>query len=144
MAGTGAAHAKPAAKPVKPMASAAVAVIASKPVPAPHVATPSPPQADAKPSPAAILADAGAARPSDAAAAGRFVVQVGAFTDDAKVREARGKVEKLGLKTYTQQVDTPAGKRVRVRVGPFATKAEADKVMARIKAAGLQPGVLAL
>jgi DedD protein len=73
------------------------------------------------------------------------VVQVGAFTDDAKIREVRVKVEKIGLKTYTQQVDTPGGKRVRVRVGPFASKAEADKVAARIKADGLPAAaVLAL
>jgi DedD protein len=41
-------------------------------------------------------------------------------------------------------VDTPAGKRVRVRVGPYATKAEADKVAARIKSDGLPAAVLAL
>jgi DedD protein len=60
------------------------------------------------------------------------------------MHEARGKVEKLGLKTYTQAVDTPSGKRVRVRVGPFPTKAEADKVAAKIKADGLPAAVLAL
>ena len=73
-----------------------------------------------------------------------FVVQVGAFLEDAKVREARAKVEKLGIKTYTQPVDTPTGKRIRVRVGPFATKAEADELAARLKADGLQAVVLAL
>lgn len=83
-------------------------------------------------------------KPSDAATGGRFVVQVGAFLEDAKVREARGKVEKLGLKTYTQPVDTPTGKRIRVRIGPFATKAEADKAAARIKAEGQAAVVLAL
>jgi DedD protein len=124
-------HTQPAVRPVKPAPSpAAVAVV-------PPVAS--------RPSPAAILADSPPSRPSDsAAAAGRFVVQVGAFTDDAKVHEVRGKVEKTGLKTYTQQVDTPGGKRVRVRVGPFATKAEADKAAARIKASGLPAAVLVL
>ena len=71
-------------------------------------------------------------------------MQVGAYLDDAKVREARAKVEKLGMKTYTQPVDTPTGKRIRVRVGPVATKAEADKLAARLKADGLQAVVLAL
>jgi DedD protein len=123
-------RAKPIAKPVKPAPSAAA--VAGVPAVA------------SRPSPAAILADAAPSRPSDSAATGRFVVQVGAFTEDAKVHEARGKVEKTGLKTYTQQVDTPGGKRVRVRVGPFATKAEADKAAARIKASGLPAAVLAL
>jgi DedD protein len=60
------------------------------------------------------------------------------------VRDARNKVEKLGMKTYTQPVDTPTGKRVRVRVGPYATKAEADKVATKLKADGLQAVVLVL
>ena len=83
------------------------------------------------------------AKPADTAA-GRFVVQVGAFLDDAKVRDARSKVEKLGMKTYTQPVDTPTGRRIRVRIGPYATRAEADKAAARIKAEGQQAVVLSL
>jgi DedD protein len=138
---------KPVAKPEKHAASMAVpAPTASRPPPVsppvPRVVLP-PPATSPPPSPAAILAGTPAAKPSDAAA-GRFVVQVGAFLDDAKVRESRSKVEKLGMKTYTQPVDTPTGKRIRVRVGPYATKAEADKIAARLKGDGLQAVVLAL
>jgi DedD protein len=75
---------------------------------------------------------------------GRFVVQVGAFADDAAVRQTRQKVEKLGLKTYTQEVSTEAGKRVRVRVGPFATRDEATQVLNKLKGSGLPGAVLAL
>jgi len=71
-------------------------------------------------------------------------VQVGAFADPAKLAEARHKLEKLGLKTYTQVVTADGAKRTRVRVGPFATKAEADKAAARIKAAGLPAAILTL
>ena len=143
--GSTAAQAKPAAKPVKPAVASSVAA-ASKPAPPLHTAGPvlPPPAADSKPSPAAILADAPTNPPDAAANGGRFVVQVGAFLEDAKVRETRAKVEKLGMKTYTQPVDTPTGKRIRVRVGPVATKAEADKIAARLKADGLQAVVLAL
>ena len=135
------AQAKPAAKPEKHAAS--VAAPAPRPTTPPAVVLPPPP---ATPSPAAILAGSPmpTAKPSDAAAAGRFVVQVGAFLDDAKVHEARSKVEKLGMKTYTQPVDTPTGKRIRVRVGPYATRAEADKVATRLKGDGLQAVVLTL
>ena len=136
-----------AAKPARIAASAAV-VPASRPAPPARLTMPAPtlpPPVASRPSPAAILADALPARPSDAAAnGGRFVVQVGAFLDDAKVRDTRAKVEKLGMKTYTQPVDTPTGKRIRVRVGPYATKAEAEKFAARLKADGLQAVVLAL
>lgn len=74
----------------------------------------------------------------------RFIVQVGAFADAEKAREARTKVERSGMKTYTQVVDTKDGKRTRVRVGPFADRAEADKAAARIKALDLSASVLAL
>ena len=76
--------------------------------------------------------------------AGRFVVQVGAFADADAVREARAKVEKLGLKTYTQVVETSGGKRTRVRVGPFSTRDEADKASSKMRSAGLAPAVLTL
>jgi len=134
-------------KPARPVKVAAASTPPAASKPALHVAGPvlPPPLAASRPSPAAILADTAAAGPSDADAnGGRFVVQVGAFLDDAKVHEARTKVEKLGLKTYTQPVDTPTGKRIRVRIGPYATKAEADRIAAKLKADGLQAVVLVL
>jgi DedD protein len=79
-----------------------------------------------------------------AAGAGKFVVQVGAFSDPAVARDMRGKVEKLGLRTYTQTVDTKDGKRTRVRVGPFASRDEADRAAARIRSAGYGQQVLTL
>lgn len=85
-----------------------------------------------------------AAAPALVSEPGRFVVQVGAFADDAAVRQTRQKVEKLGLKTYTQEVNTQAGKRVRVRVGPFATRDDAVQVLGKLKGAGLPGTVLAL
>jgi DedD protein len=134
-----------APKPVKPAAVAETPSAAPVPTPAPTPAPPVAAPAPATPSPAAILAGAPPAKPSDAAAnGGRFVVQVGAFLEDAKVREARAKVERLGLKSYTQPVDTPAGRRIRVRVGPYATKAEADRIASKVKADGLPAAVLAL
>ncbi|MFM9917170.1 MAG: SPOR domain-containing protein [Rhizobacter sp.] len=74
----------------------------------------------------------------------RFVVQVGAFADPTAARELRSKMEKLGLKTYTQVAETSAGKRIRVRLGPFATRAEADKAQTRSKDAGIAAVVLTL
>ncbi len=74
----------------------------------------------------------------------RLVVQVGAFADVAKAREARIKLEKAGLKTYTQVAETKEGKRTRVRVGPFANRAEAEKAGAKIKSLGLPVTILTL
>lgn len=79
-----------------------------------------------------------------AAEQGRFIVQVGAFADADKVREVRERLERSGLKTYTQVVDTKDGKRTRVRLGPFDSRADADKAVGRVKSAGLSASVLAL
>jgi DedD protein len=79
-----------------------------------------------------------------AAPASRYVVQVGAFADAQAAREVRQKVEKLGLKTYTQVAQTSAGSRIRVRVGPFASRGEADAVLAKARAAGLAAVVVTL
>ncbi|HEX4234978.1 MAG TPA: SPOR domain-containing protein [Caldimonas sp.] len=74
----------------------------------------------------------------------RFVVQVGAFADAEAARETRKNVEKLGLKTYTQVAQTSAGNRIRVRVGPFATRGEAEAALAKAKAAGMNAVLLTL
>ena len=74
----------------------------------------------------------------------RLIVQVGAFADAAKAKEVRMKLERAGLKTYTQAVETADGTRTRVRVGPFGSKADAEKAASKIKALGLPAATLAL
>jgi DedD protein len=74
----------------------------------------------------------------------RSVVQVGAYADLAKAKEARNKLEQAGIKTYTQEVETKEGKRIRVRVGPFASKEEADKAAEKIRKLNLPTTVLKL
>jgi DedD protein len=93
---------------------------------------------------AQALLDGKEAPKAPIAAEARFVVQVGAFSDAGKAREARLKLERAGLKTYTQVVDTKDGRRTRVRVGPFADRAEADKAVAKIKKLELSAAVLVL
>ena len=83
-------------------------------------------------------------RPVASAEEQRFVVQVGAFADADAARETRKNVEKLGMKTYTQVAQTPGGSRIRVRVGPFASRAEAEAALAKAKAAGLNAVLLTL
>lgn len=115
-----------------------------KPEPKPM---PKPPEA--KPEVKAVAAESkpatsAASTPASAPRSGRYVVQVGAFTDAVAVREARQKVEKLGLTTYTQVIETDSGRRTRVRVGPFETREQADKAGAKLKAAGLPAYILVL
>ncbi|HNU11859.1 MAG TPA: SPOR domain-containing protein [Rubrivivax sp.] len=92
----------------------------------------------------AAAAPAGPSAVASVPAQSRFVVQVGAYSDAATLREVRSRVEKLGLKTYTQVVETPAGSRTRVRVGPFGNRAEADAASGKLQAAGLPGHILTL
>lgn len=77
-------------------------------------------------------------------AAARFIVQVGAYGEDKSAQEMRRKVEKLGLKTYAQAVNTADGRRIRVRLGPFASREEAERASAKLKGAGLPGAILTL
>jgi DedD protein len=89
----------------------------------------------------ALLDGKDVSKPTDAV---RSVVQVGAFADAAKAKEARSKLEQAGIKTYTQEIETKEGKRIRVRVGPFASKEEADKAAEKIRKLNLPTTVLKL
>jgi len=79
-----------------------------------------------------------------AAGAERLVVQVGAFAEAAGAREVRSILERAGLKTYTHVAQTPQGQRIRVRVGPFDSRAEAENAAVRVKALGLPAAILTL
>ncbi len=68
---------------------------------------------------------------------GKFVVQVAALASTDKVTELRGKLSQAGISSYTQKVATASGERIRVRVGPFASKDEAEKVRTRLGKLGL-------
>lgn len=148
----------PAVPEATPSAAVVAAPVAAAPVAAVSKAKANPepkPQPKAETKPESKPA-ADAAKPADGAraqallegkvgnisAGGRFVVQVGAYSDNAKLREVRQKLEKSGLKTYTQAVDSKEGARTRVRVGPFDSQAEADKAASKIKALDLPAAVL--
>ena len=134
--------------PVSAAPAVATPEAASKPA-----ATPAPPKTDAKaeaktetkPANDGQKAKALLEGKSPAADQPRMIIQVGAFADADKVREVRRKLENAGLKTYTQVVDGKDGKHTtRVRVGPFESRAEADKAAARIRKLDLQANVIAL
>ena len=82
--------------------------------------------------------------PAASAPALRYVVQVGAFAEAQKAKEARQILEKAGISTYAQVADTKEGRRTRVRVGPFTNKADVDKAIEKIKALNLPTQVLTL
>jgi DedD protein len=76
--------------------------------------------------------------------AGRFVVQIGAFAEPSAARDVRKKMDKFGLKTYVQVTQTAEGERVRVRIGPFSSRPEAEQALNKAKSAGLAAVVLSI
>jgi len=129
----------PASAPARPAAPAAERTPAPGPQPKPAPPTPAP----APVSPATRVATTPPATAS-APAAARWVVQVGAYNDPERLKAARAKLQLLGYASYTQEVDSPTGRRTRVRVGPFKTRAEAETVAKRVKTGGLQAAVLSI
>jgi len=73
----------------------------------------------------------------------RYIIQVGAYTDEMKVKDIREKLEKAGLHTYTQVVEKD-GKKIRIRIGPFTSKEEANRQLQKVRGLNLQPNLLTL
>lgn len=85
-------------------------------------------------------AAATAAAPS--AASDQFVILIGAFTDQGNVNNLQHKLTELGIKVYTEPLDSPQGRKIRVRAGPFASREAGEKALDKMKRIGVS-GVLA-
>lgn len=72
-----------------------------------------------------------------------FVIQLGAFSSSANAKDRQTKLTALKIKFYTEKVKAPGGDRLRVRAGPYATRHDAERVQAKLKAAGIKDGVVA-
>ncbi|MEQ1837695.1 MAG: SPOR domain-containing protein [Candidatus Nitrotoga sp.] len=69
---------------------------------------------------------------------GSFVIQVGAFTNVNSANDLKIQLSQMNIKAYTEKIDD----KTRVRVGPYSTKAAADKVLKKLEAQGLMPVVI--
>ena len=72
-----------------------------------------------------------------------FAVQVGAFRDETKLKQAREKLAAAGIKHYTERLDTQGGL-TRLRAGPFPTREAAESAQAQLKRAALDGKVVPL
>jgi DedD protein len=126
------APALPAPRPESPAETAAKPPPAlpaeARPAPPPKVAVVEPkaapatvPKADPKP----------AAEPKGAVRMEGFAIQVGAFKDEATLKQARDKLTAANIASYTE----PSGGLTRLRVGPFATRDAAEKSAAAVRKA---------
>lgn len=128
--------AKPAAPavPVSKMAE-------SKPVSAPvkkedkPADKPKPPEkpAEAKP----------AGKAPEAQSGGTYVVMLGAFLSEDNAKQRQARLKELGIKYYLEKIKSPAGEKTGVRAGPYASRQEAEHALSRLKAAGIQDGLVA-
>ena len=71
----------------------------------------------------------------------KYVLQVAAVNSKAKAEELQNRLKESGIKAYWQKVNAKDGERFRVRVGPFASREEAEKMHTRVKKAGLNGSV---
>jgi DedD protein len=101
------------------------------------IAPPPPPAAPAK-----RVAASEEKKPAPAASGG-WAVQVGAFGSAESARKLVGDLKKDGFSAYIAPLQRGGKTLHRVRVGPAATRADADRLAARIKGRGLPATVVA-
>ncbi|MCP9759654.1 SPOR domain-containing protein [Aquitalea sp. S1-19] len=123
---------KPAPEPVKP-------------APKPEPVKPQPKVETVKVKPAveqdplAILEGRESRAPAktEAAPSGRYMVQLAALSDPAKVDALRARLAASGMSAQFSKVQTSKGEVVRVRMGPYGSQAEAQAALARLSKAGV-------
>lgn len=132
---------KPAAKPEKPV---------EKPAAKPEKPADKPAEKDKdkekakneEAKRAAALLGGQAAESKPAAKGGEFVILIGAFANEDNVRNLRSKLGEQGVKSYTEPLDSPQGRKTRLRAGPFPNREAADKALDKMRRIGVS-GVVA-
>ncbi|HSR65063.1 MAG TPA: SPOR domain-containing protein, partial [Xanthomonadaceae bacterium] len=124
-----------------PATSAVVDTVATAPA-RPAAPTPRPMPTTAK-GPAVVAAPAttkpdtrttvAAPKPPAAAATG-FAVQLAAFGNAAQATALRDRLRAAGFSAFTETVTTDKGALTRVRVGPVASRGDAEQLQAQVKA----------
>jgi DedD protein len=128
-------NAAPLPAPAAPKATPAAAKVEAPKVEAPKLEPP-------KAAPAPVVAAAPSTAPAPKLEG--FAVQVGAFRDEAKLRQAREKLVTAGVVHYTERLESQGGPLTRLRAGPFATREAAEAAQAVLKRAALDGKVVPL
>lgn len=80
--------------------------------------------------------------PAAATSSKAYYIQVGVFSKTGNAKTVQAKLEKRGLRVILSPVKSAGGERMRVRVGPFAERGEADDALVKIKRAGEKSAVI--
>ncbi len=67
-----------------------------------------------------------------------YYINVGLFAEEANARKTQSRLLNEGLPAFRQPLESAKGPRIRVRVGPFDTKAAADTAAQTIQGMGLE------
>ena len=86
--------------------------------------------------PAAAASSADTALPTVGTAPG-YYINVGLFAEEANARKTQARLLNEGLPAFRQELNNSKGRRIRVRVGPYATRAQADAAAEAIRAMAL-------
>ncbi|KFB66738.1 SPOR domain-containing protein [Candidatus Accumulibacter vicinus] len=82
------------------------------------------------------------AEPAAAKSGGQRVILIGAFTNADNARQLQSKISAAGVNSYTEILDSPDGKKTRVRAGPFPNREAAEKALEQLQKIGVT-GVVA-
>ncbi|MBP9713638.1 MAG: SPOR domain-containing protein [Sterolibacterium sp.] len=115
---------KPEAKPETPHHAPAIEKSAEKPTEKPVDKAAEKPRADESVRAAALLNDE------------HWIIQLGAYQEHGNVKVLQSKLKELGYPSYIEKIDTANGTRIRVRCGPFPSRAAAEKAQVRLKKIG--------
>lgn len=130
---------EPKAVEAKPVKSEPAKTAKAEPVKPAKVEAAKPAKADGDAKRAQALLDGKGAEGAD----GPHIIQIGAYANPGNVQILQKKLAEMGIKAYTESLDTPQGKKTRVRAGPFPTRAAAEKAAARMKSVIGVGGVVA-
>ena len=117
-----------------PASAAAPVATGSKPQPATSKSEPAKAE---KSSPAAKPASKPSKKPH-VASKSAFAVQIGAYSNAKTVESLKARLIMQGLPVYTEK----AGSSVRVRVGPYTTRAAAEKSLHKLEKQGMKPALV--
>jgi DedD protein len=90
----------------------------------------------------AILSGRITGEPAPAAGGVPYVILIGAYAKPANVKNLQTKIGELGIKVYTEPLESPEGMKTRVRAGPFPNRAAAERALEKMKRIGVD-GVIA-
>jgi DedD protein len=90
-----------------------------------------------------ILEGKSATATAKTSAEGKFLVQAAAPRSESAANELAARLKKAGLPAFTERVQASDGTRWRVRVGPYATRAEAERARSRLRELGTGADLIA-